>query len=174
MTIRKTCDTGRSAATLGGIAISGLLGTTFLCGTAAPAMAASEGDVLDLSGLERVTDISLGDLRGGFRFGAFDISFGVQVTTSVNGQEILQTSFNMSNPGQMTQSVTTFGGNANVNNNSAQNSASYGGQSGGVSQAVSDIAQDLGAGGSAPPAESAGGGGGMTGFQPASAAPLAT
>jgi hypothetical protein len=171
MTKRKNGDTGRSAATLGGIAISGLLGTTFLCGTAAPAMAEAEGDVLDLSGLERVTDSSLGDLRGGFRLGNLDITFGVQVTTSVNGQEILQTSFNMINPGQMTQSVTTLGGNHNT---SAQNTASYGG---GANQAVTgtvnDIAQDLGNGGSTPPAaESVGGGGAMTGFQPASAAPL--
>jgi hypothetical protein len=150
MKMRKNCDGGRSAATLGGIALSGLLGTTVLCGTA-PAMAA--GDELDLSGLQRVTDTSLGDLRGGFRLGVLDITFGVQVTTSVNGQEILQTSFNMMNPGQFTQTTTTLGGN--YNNNQAQI----------VTGTVSDIAQDLASGG---------GGGGMTGFQPASAAPLPT
>jgi hypothetical protein len=171
MTVRKNCDAGRSAATLGGIALGGLLGTTVLCGTA-PAMAA--GDMLDLTGLQRVTDSSLGDLRGGFRLGNLDITFGVQITTSVNGQEILQTSFNMLDPGQLTQTTTTFYG-GNQNNNNLQNNANYGGQysnQGGaqaVAATVSDIAQDVADG---TPADT--GGGGMTGFQPASATPLPT
>jgi hypothetical protein len=166
----KNGDTGRSAATLGGIALGGLLGTTVLCGTA-PAMAAGDGDMLDLSGLERVTDNSLGDLRGGFRLGNLDITFGVQVTTSVNGQEILQTSFNMLDPGQFTPATTTYYG-GNQNNNNTQTYANYGGQYGnpgaaqGVSETVSAVAQDVASGDAS--------GGGMTGFQPASAAPLPT
>jgi hypothetical protein len=155
--MRKNSETGRSASTLGGIALGGLLGTTILCG-AAPALAVSEGDVLDLSGLERVTDTSLDDLRGGFRVGAFDISFGVQVTTSVNGQDILQTSFNVLHPGMPGQTTTTmFGGNVNVN------AATFGGQ--GVGQAAPQ-----GATGQDPAGST--GGGAAGGFQPASAAPL--
>jgi hypothetical protein len=167
MTLRKNSGTGRSAAALGGIALSGLLGTTALCG-AAPAMAASDGDVLDLSGLERVTDTSLGDLRGGFRVGAFDISFGVNVTTSVNGQEILQTSFNVLNPGQIVPGTTTIlGGNGNVN----FNAATFGGQ-GGAGQPAAPVGTTATGNGAGQAA--AGGGGAMGGFQPASAAPLPT
>ena len=175
MTMRKNCDAGRSAATLGGIALSGLLGTTFLCG-AAPAMAAADGDVLDLSGLERVADSSLGDMRGGFRVGAVDITFGVQITTSVNGQEILQTNFNMTNAGQFSQTTTTLGGSAGAST-SVQTNVNNGGVSQAapqlVTETVSDIAQDLG-GSESTQVESMSGGGALTGFQPASEAPLPT
>jgi hypothetical protein len=103
MNIRKTQDFG--AAMLGGMALTGLLAAAFLCGTAAPARA-DAGDVLDLSDVERVTDDSLGVLRGGFRVGNVDLSFGVTMTTSVNGQQVLQTVFN---PGDaaLTNSLTT-------------------------------------------------------------------
>jgi len=105
MNIRKT--QGFGAAMLGGMALSGLLAAAFLCGTAASARAdAGNADTLDLSGLERVADDSLGVLRGGFRVGNVDVNFGVTMSTSVNGQQVLQTVFN---PGDapISNSVTT-------------------------------------------------------------------
>jgi hypothetical protein len=112
-------------------------------------------------------------MRGGFRVGAVDITFGVQITTSVNGQEILQTNFNMTNAGQFTQ-TTTFAGTAGT---SVQTNANYGGATQAapqlVTETVSDIAQDLG-GSESTQVESVGGGGALTGFQPASEAPLPT
>jgi hypothetical protein len=105
MNNRKT--QGFGAAMLGGMALSGLLATAFLCGTAASARAdAGNGDTLDLSDLERVTDDSLGVLRGGFRVGNVDLSFGVTMSTSVNGQQVLQTVFNPGD-GPISNSVTT-------------------------------------------------------------------
>jgi len=85
------CKTqGFGAAMLGGV-----LATTVLCGAAASARAdAGSNDTLDLSAFERVTDDSLGVLRGGFRVGNVDLSFGVTMSTSVNGQQVLQTVFN--------------------------------------------------------------------------------
>jgi hypothetical protein len=86
---------GFGAATLGSMALSGLLAATLLCGTTALARAdAGDSDTLDLSDLERVTDDSLRVLRGGFRVGDVDLSFGVTMSTSVNGQQVLQTVFN--------------------------------------------------------------------------------
>ena len=97
MNIRKNCSAG-----FGGIALGGLLGTTVLCAAGAPALAdASDNDTLDLSDLQRVADGSLEDLRGGFRVGNFDVSFGMTISTAVNGQQVLQTSFNVANPGQI-------------------------------------------------------------------------
>jgi hypothetical protein len=95
MDIRK--NQGFGAATLGG-----LFATVVLCGAAAAARAdAGGGDTLDLSQFERVGDDSLGVLRGGFRVGNVDLSFGVTMSTSVNGQQVLQTVFN---PGDSPQS----------------------------------------------------------------------
>ena len=93
MDIRKI--QGFGAATLGGIALGGLLATAVLCGAATSARAdAGVEDTLDLSDLERVTDDSLSVLRGGFRVGDIDLNFGVTMSTSVNGQPVLQTVFN--------------------------------------------------------------------------------
>ncbi len=107
--MREPNSIGMGAAKLGGYALSGLLGTTFLCGTAAPGLAAGkEGDFLDVSRLEAVSDRTLGDLRGGFRVGNYDISFGVTVTTTINGGTVLQTTFHVTNPGQIGQAVTQW------------------------------------------------------------------
>lgn len=106
---RKNCGAGTGVATLGGLALGSLLGTTFLCGTAAPAFAAAaDDDMLDVSSLERVTDGSLDDLRGGFNIGGYEVSFGITVTTTVNGQQLLQTSFNVNDPGQIGNVVTSY------------------------------------------------------------------
>jgi hypothetical protein len=97
----------RKTQGFGAALLGGLLATAFLCGAGALARAdASNGDMLDLSDLERVTDDSLGVLRGGFRVGNVDLSFGVTMATSVNGQQVLQTVFN---PGDapISNSVTT-------------------------------------------------------------------
>ena len=88
MNIRGT--QGFGTAMLGGMVLGGLFATTLLCG-AAPARADAAGDVLDLSDLQRVTDDSLGGLRGGFRVGNVDLNLGVTMSTSLNGQQILQT-----------------------------------------------------------------------------------
>jgi len=91
----------------GAAMLGGLVAVAFVCGTAAPARAdAGGGDVLDLSDLERVTDASLGGLRGGFRVGNVDLSFGVTMSTSVDGHQVLQTVFN---PGDspITNSMTS-------------------------------------------------------------------
>lgn len=105
---RNNCGVGTRGKTLGRIARRGLLGTTLASGLAAPAMAASDDhDTLDLSDLQRVEDGSMRDLRGGFSVAGYDVSFGVNVTTSVNGQALLQTSFNINQPGQMDNVVTT-------------------------------------------------------------------
>ena len=107
MDTRKTQGIG--AAMFAGMALSGLLATAFIGGTAMPARAdASAGDTLDLSDLERVTDDSLGVLRGGFRVGDVDLSFGVTMSTSVNGQQVLQTVFN---PGDGPNSTSANGWN---------------------------------------------------------------
>lgn len=109
MNKRKNCGVGTGSARLGTIAIGGLLGTTFLCGTAAPAFAvADDNDTLDVSGLQRVSDDSMDDLRGGFNVGGYEISFGITVTTTVNGQQLLQTSFNVNQPGQINNVVTQY------------------------------------------------------------------
>ena len=93
MKTRKT--QGFGAAMIGSMALGGILATALLCGTTASARAdASSDDTLDLSDFERVTDDSLGGLRGGFRVGDVDLSFGVTMSTSVNGQQVLQTVFN--------------------------------------------------------------------------------
>jgi len=99
MDIRKT--QGFGAAMLGG-----LFATAILAGGVSAARADASGDTLDLSEFERVTDDSLGTLRGGFRVGNVDLSFGVTMSTSVNGQQVLQTVFN---PGDspITNSATT-------------------------------------------------------------------
>ena len=105
MNVRNT--QGFGAAMLGGMVLGGLFATAVLCVPAAPARAdAGNGDTLDLSGFERVTDDSLGVLRGGFRVGNVDLAFGVTMSTSVNGQPVLQTVFN---PGDapISNSVTT-------------------------------------------------------------------
>lgn len=107
MNERKNCEVGTVKATLGAIARRGLLSTTLIGGVAAPALAAADDhDTLDVSDLQRVDDGSLEDLRGGFNVAGFDVSFGVKVTTSVNGQELLQTSFNVDQPGRMDNLVT--------------------------------------------------------------------
>jgi hypothetical protein len=80
---------GFGAATLGG-----LVATSLLCGATAARADAGSDDMLDLSAFERVTDDSLGVLRGGFRVGDVDLAFGVTMSTSVNGHEVLQTVFN--------------------------------------------------------------------------------
>jgi len=99
MDIRKT--QGFGAAMLGG-----LFATALLSGGVSAARADAGSDTLDLSEFERVTDDSLGVLRGGFRVGNVDLSFGVTMSTSVNGQQVLQTVFN---PGDapITNSATT-------------------------------------------------------------------
>ena len=99
MDIRKT--QGFGAAMLGG-----LFAAAILSGGVSAARADAGGDTLDLSEFERVTDDSLGTLRGGFRVGDVDLSFGVTMSTSVNGQPVLQTVFN---PGDspITNSATT-------------------------------------------------------------------
>lgn len=108
MNIRKNCSAG-----FGGIALGGLLGTTVLCAAGAPALAdAGDNDTLDLSDLQRVADGSLEDLRGGFSVGNFDISFGMTISTAVNGQQVLQTSFNVANPGQIDNLSSSQGGGA--------------------------------------------------------------
>jgi hypothetical protein len=113
MTVRNKCRAGSGASKLGGIALSGLLGTTFLCGTAIPALAdAGAEDMLDLSDLQRISDGSMQKLRGGFNVGSFDISFGVTVTTTVNGATVLQTSFNVNDPGQISNIKTSVAQNA--------------------------------------------------------------
>jgi len=103
MDIRTT--QGFSAAMLGGMALGGLFAATLLCG-AAPARADVGNDMLDLSDLQRVTDDSLGGLRGGFRVGNVDLSFGVTMSTSLNGQQILQTVFT---PGEGTSASSAAG-----------------------------------------------------------------
>jgi len=113
MTVRNKGRAGSGACKLGGIALSGLLGTTFLCGTAIPALAdASSEDMLDVSDLQRISDGSMQKLRGGFNVGSFDISFGVTVTTTVNGATVLQTSFNVNDPGQISNVKTSVAQNA--------------------------------------------------------------
>ena len=113
MTVRNKCRAGSGACKLGGIALSGLLGTTFLCGTAIPALAdAGSEDMLDVSDLQRISDGSMQKLRGGFNVGGFDISFGVTVTTTVNGATVLQTSFNVNDPGQVSNVKTSVAQNA--------------------------------------------------------------
>jgi hypothetical protein len=113
MTVRNKCRAGSGACKLGGIALSGLLGTTFLCGTAIPALAdAGSEDTLDLSDLQRISDGSMQKLRGGFNIGGFDLSFGVTVTTTVNGATVLQTSFNVNDPGQISNIKTSVAQNA--------------------------------------------------------------
>ena len=98
---------GFGASVLGAIALGGVVATTLLCAASAPARAdAGKSDVLDLSGFERVTDDSLGGLRGGFRVGSFDLNFGVTMSTSVNGQQILQTVFNAGQDTTTTQAPT--------------------------------------------------------------------
>lgn len=109
MNKRKNCGVGTGVATFGTIALGGLLGTTFLCGTAAPALAAADDhDTLDVSDLQRIDDGSMDDLRGGFNVGGYEISFGITVTTTVNGQQLLQTSFNVNQPGQINNVVTQY------------------------------------------------------------------
>src|SRR5215470_17312242 len=113
MTVRNKCRAGSGACKLGGIALSGLLGTTFLCGTAIPALAdAGAEDMLDVSDLQRISDGSMQKLRGGFNVGGFDIRFGVTVTTTVNGATVLQTSFNVNDPGQISNVKTSVAQNA--------------------------------------------------------------
>lgn len=77
----------------GAAMLGGLLATAVLGSAATSARADASGDMLDLSAFERVTDDSLGGLRGGFRVGNVDLSFGVTMSTSVNGQQVLQTVF---------------------------------------------------------------------------------
>jgi len=103
MIVRKNCVVGRRAVTL-----RGLLGATLLCGATVPAMAdSSDQDTLDVSNLERVSDGSMQNLRGGFMVGGFDISFGVTIKTTVNGATVLQTSFNLDNPNHISNLTTT-------------------------------------------------------------------
>ena len=77
----------------GAAMLGGLLATAVLGSAATSARADASGDMLDLSAFERVIDDSLGGLRGGFRVGNVDLSFGVTMSTSVNGQQVLQTVF---------------------------------------------------------------------------------
>lgn len=107
---------GFGAAMLGGMALGGLLATTVLCATSAPARADSvvANDTLDLSGFERVTDDSLGGLRGGFRVGNVDVNFGVTMQTAVNGQQVLQTVFNPTD-GSSSTAANGWSGTAGAN-----------------------------------------------------------
>jgi len=133
---RKNCGVGTGVAALGGLALSSLLGTTFLCGTASPALAAADDhDTLDLSDLERVTDGSLDDLRGGFNVGGYEISFGITITTTINGQQLLQTSFNVNQPGQIENVVSNY--------IQQQQAAMAGGGSGGPGGPVSNNLGDI-------------------------------
>jgi hypothetical protein len=104
MNTRKNCGLALDVARVGGIALGGLLGTTILCSTA-PALAADESDMLDVSSLERITDGSLDDLRGGFSIGGFSFSFGITITTTVNGQTVLQTVMNVDSAHDIQQLV---------------------------------------------------------------------
>jgi len=142
MTIRKHCGAGPRVVALGGIALSGLLGTTILCGSAAPALAGGvDQDTLDVSNLERISDGSMQNLRGGFMVGGFDISFGVTVTTTVNGATVLQTSFDVNNPGQISNLSTQQ--NANSTPNLGSWTVSPASDGSGVTMTSSDMATTI-------------------------------
>lgn len=146
MNKRKNCGVGTGAANLGTIALGGLLGTTFLCGTAAPALAAADDhDMLNVSDLQRIDDGSMDDLRGGFNVGGYEISFGITVTTTVNGQQLLQTSFNVNQPGQINNVVTQYIQQqqaALANAGGAGSSSGSGGNSAGNIQVEIEIDED--------------------------------
>lgn len=98
---------GRSASS--GIckgAAAGLLASAFLCGGSVP-LAAAEPDMLRLAGLSALSDAALDDLRGGFFVGPFFINFGMKITTMVNDIRVLETSFNVVQPNQISNLQTT-------------------------------------------------------------------
>ncbi|WP_425450132.1 hypothetical protein [Virgifigura deserti] len=98
---------GRSASSdLCKCAAAGLLVSAFLCGSSVP-LAAAEPDMLRLAGLSALSDTALDDLRGGFFVGPFFINFGMKITTMVNDVRVLETSFNVTQPNQISNLQTT-------------------------------------------------------------------
>jgi hypothetical protein len=98
--------------------IVGLLGAWLLipmlaCVSAA-SPAAADDDMLDLAGAQPLPNGSLLAMRGGFRIGGFDISFGVTMKATINGATELSTSFNILPGNQIDNQSVTLTNNGNV------------------------------------------------------------
>ncbi|MFM9844841.1 MAG: hypothetical protein ACKVOI_17910 [Dongiaceae bacterium] len=73
------------------------------------ASAGSFGD-LDTNKFKPVATEKLANMRGGFTYAGMDISFGMIMRTAVNGILVLETAFNLENPGDATMNFNNTAG----------------------------------------------------------------
>ncbi len=73
------------------------------------ASAGSFGD-LDTNKFKPVASAKLANMRGGFTYAGMDISFGMIMRTAVNGVLVLETAFNLENPGDATMNFNNAAG----------------------------------------------------------------
>ena len=105
---------------------AGLLGAIFICASALPVMA--NEDVLDVDTAQALPDGSLSSMRGGFRIGGFDISFGMTIKAAIDGATELQTSFNLLNGNQISNQSVSLTQDGTVVFSQGDSSAKAGGQ----------------------------------------------
>lgn len=87
----------------GGMVLAVLLGTTVMSGAATTAAWATVAgdDLVDVSGLTQITENEMSELRGGFSLGPWNIDFGLVIKTAINNVQVLQTTFNIPEIGQI-------------------------------------------------------------------------
>lgn len=86
-----------------GLMLAAVLGAAFMCSAMAPTAWATvaDDDLVDVSGLTQVSDGELDKARGGFSLGAWQIDFGLVIKTAINNVQVLTTTFNIPNVGQI-------------------------------------------------------------------------
>lgn len=82
-------------------AVIALFVAVLMAAPMAGASAGSFGD-LDTNKFKPVASEKLANMRGGFTYAGMDISFGMIMRTAVNGVLVLETAFNLENPGDAT------------------------------------------------------------------------